>query len=140
MDEERKACVVLIQHSDGSFGVLDAAGRLHQARDLAELGRACATVLEADDLPEVARPTALQIHVEAAAEKTVELLGRKAGVGARALAPLFAPAIKGVSNSIARLRRNSIANDRQQTRDADLKTQRVAQRKRLIATRGTGAA
>jgi len=136
MVEPRKACVVLIENEDGSFEVMDASGQVLSAKSTEELGAACASVLKRDDLPEVTTPSPLQVHMEEAASRAAEYIGRKGSAKARALAPLIAPAIKGVSNAAARLRQKHDANDRQKTRDAEQRQTRAQNRRRLMQLRG----
>lgn len=136
MIEERKACIVMIRQADGSLGILDALGNLHQAKDPAELWQACETILDSDSLPEIVKTSMLQLHVESAADKAAEIVASKAHSGLRALAPIVAPVIKGVSNGVARMMNRKQAHDRQQSRDLEVRAKRSSRRDRLIASRG----
>lgn len=138
MDDLRhKACVILTSNDDGTFEVMDALGRVHKAENVPDLGHVCASILSAEDLPEVSKATPVQVHVESAADKTAEILAKNANSKIRAIAPLIAPVVKGVTSGVSRFRRREKANSQQEDRDAKVRHDRQAQRKRLIATRGS---
>lgn len=89
--------IIVTRNPDGSFHVLDAAGRAHEAKDAIELGRACARLTKDDSLPEFEVVDTQTNELEKVATQMAEKMLPEA------LSFMAAPAVKALRSTVKKL-------------------------------------
>lgn len=89
--------IIVTRNVDGSFHVLDASGRAHEARNGVELGRVCAQLTTDDSLPEFEVVDTQTNELEKVATKVAEKMLPEA------FSFMAGPAVKALRSTVMKL-------------------------------------